>query len=143
MSMQPTLTTWKNISRFVSKLCFPVLFIGTIIGVVVHGQSAAIAFAIAGLVVHAWFSIDVWVAARAERNSMADVARALLATYVIKVMLGMCVLLFVPLPRDILNGWMLISAILVVSTWLPGSMWTIMHLRILYFDTFDENLKQR
>ncbi len=87
--------------------------------------------------VYLWFAIDILVAQRAEKKALSEVARALMATYIIKVLIGFGLLLLVPLPRLILNGWFLTGAILTVLLWLGGSMRTIMKMRFLYFDAHD------
>lgn len=134
---QYSITPWKNILTQVSKIGAPVWIIGMIVGAVIDGWSGLLAFGAGCLLVHGWFAFDIFVANAAERKSMGNVARALLAAYVIKTGIGFVILFAVPLPRIILNGWLLAGTITAVILWLGIGMRTIMRMRILYFDSSD------
>lgn len=137
MSAHSTPTQWKNILRFVTKLCIPLVLAGTMVGAIIDGWAGMLGLLSGFALVYLWFAIDILVAQRAEKKALSEVARALMATYIIKVLIGFGLLLLVPHPRLILNGWFLTGAILTVLLWLGGSMRTIMKMRILYFDAHD------
>lgn len=132
-----TLTPWKKIFLQVTKLCVPVVLAGTMVGAIIDGWAGLLGVLSGFLLVHLWFSIDILVATIAERKSLSQVARSLMAFYVVKVILGFVILFWVPLPTLLLSGWLLLGSVLTVAIWLGGSMQTIMKMRILYFDQHD------
>ncbi|MFW0108609.1 hypothetical protein ACN08Z_05725 [Rothia sp. P7181] len=130
-------SVWKNIFFSVSKIVIPVTITGIMVGALIQGRWGFLAFLVGSLIVQIWFSIDVLVAHRAERVSMTNVARQMVVCYVIKVMIGAMLLLIVPLPQAMTNGWMLSGALITTLVWLVMTMKSIMAMRILYFANHD------
>lgn len=129
--------SWKNIFLNVSKYLGAVTLLGLAIGGVTRGYEGSLAFLAGSLLIYLCFSIGIVVVSITERRSMANAARALVATYVVKVFVLGIALLGFSWPSAIKNGWMLAGAICAVTVWLVVEMITIMKMRILYFDDDD------
>ncbi len=128
---------FKYIFNSVSKRAPYALVAGTIVGALFAKVPGAAGFLAGSCLVHIWFMLDIFVAIRAEKKSMTEVARRLLIAYLLKAMLGMVVLVLFPLPALVRHGWLLVGAVTTVIIWLVLSMTAIMKMRILYFDDSD------
>lgn len=126
---------WKRMLAQVSFALAIVTLVGTIGGALISGSGAAGGFIIGVALVYLSFLIAITVVLAAERRSMSDAARALVASYVIKILLFTAVLLFVPIPDAFRNGWMLTGAIIALVIQLVIEMKIIMKQRIFYFDS--------
>lgn len=134
---------WKTILGAVSKVYVIVTLAGMMVSAVMAGFSGFLGFTLGSVIVYLWFTLDIVVAGKSEKVSMAESARRLMAVYVLKVVLGLVLLLVVPVPQNLLNGWLLTGAILGVSLWLATLMKALTGLRILYFDDHDQEIARR
>ncbi len=133
---------WNKIFFSVSKYFAVITLLGALAGGIIKGAEGALAFVTGSLLIYLCFSIGIVVVSITERRSMANAARALVATYVLKVLILGIVFLGFPWPLALKNGWMLAGAISAVTVWLVVEMKTIMNMRILYFDQHDGSTAQ-
>lgn len=126
---------WKRMLAQVSLALAIVTLVGTIGGALISGSGAAGGFLTGAALVYLSFLVAIIVVLVAERRSISDAARALVASYIIKILLFTAVLLFAPIPEAFRNGWMLIGAITALVIQLVIEMKIIMKQRIFYFDS--------
>ena len=125
---------WKSIFFSVSKFFFLQVIVGTLVSAMFAQIPGILGYLSGVMLVFSCFSAGVLVAHWAGRRSMTDAARAMVVAYVVKVLILGMVLMLVPLPAEVRNGWMLMGALVSVVVWLAVEMKMMMNLRILYFD---------
>lgn len=126
---------WMRMLGQVSLALAIVALVGTIGGVFISGNGAAGGFILGLGLVYLSFLVAITVVVVAERRSMGDAARALVASYVVKILLFTALLILVPIPEAYRNGWMLAGAVLALVIQLALETKIIMKQRLFYFDS--------
>ncbi|MGV3103109.1 hypothetical protein [Rothia sp. 88186D007BW] len=126
---------WLKIFQRVCCALAIVALVGTMVGVLTVGKSAAGGFLTGLALVYLSFLVGIMVVILAEKRSMKSAAVALLAMYPIKMMMFTGLLVLAPIPQDFRNGWFLAGASLALLVQLTIETRVISQQRILYFDS--------
>ncbi|WP_237224821.1 hypothetical protein [Rothia nasisuis] len=126
---------WRRMFVSVSRALAIVALVGTMVGVLTTGKSAAGGFVTGLALVYCSFAVGIVTVILAEKKSMKAAAVALAASYPVKILVFTGLLLLAPIPEDFRNGWLLAGAVLGLAVQLVIETRIITRQRILYFDS--------
>lgn len=126
---------WRKMLASITVALAILALIGSIVGVLIAGFSAAGGFLTGLGLVYLSFSTGILILLLAEKKSMKTAAVALVASYPFKILVFTGLLLYFPLPDSLRNGWLLAGAVAGLAIQLVLETKIITKQRILYFDS--------